>query len=191
MWIIWRSVVLSRDLSGLVILVSFCTHLFCLCFPVFHSMLHFLVSVRLPACHCLFVCLAHPLSPTVVVFPAPCLPPSSTLCGSHLRSSCLKHPGKLHFVFNVVEFPACLGRPAGRRGLCTGWLFDLINRGLVFPERVERSGSPALPKVMSTLETRMCKFASSCLAYTFLSVQICKYKSSQVLLQLQPPRTYS
>lgn len=73
---------------------------------------------------------------------------------SHLCSSCLKHPGKVHFVFNVVEFPACSGRPAGRRGLCTGWLFDLINPGLVFPGKAECSGSLTLPKVMSTLENR-------------------------------------
>uniref|UniRef100_A0A8P4KJ75 Methionine synthase reductase n=1 Tax=Dicentrarchus labrax TaxID=13489 RepID=A0A8P4KJ75_DICLA len=74
-------------------------------------------------------------------FPS-CMPPLSLLI-EHLpklqprpysaASSCLRHPGKLHFVFNVVEFPACSGRPAGRRGLCTGWLFDLINPVLVFP----------------------------------------------------------
>uniref|UniRef100_A0A672JIP1 Methionine synthase reductase n=1 Tax=Salarias fasciatus TaxID=181472 RepID=A0A672JIP1_SALFA len=60
-------------------------------------------------------------------------------------SSCLRHPGKLRFVFSVVNFPACSGRPAGRRGLCTGWLFDLINPGLVFPGKAESSGCPALP----------------------------------------------
>uniref|UniRef100_A0A672JJC8 Methionine synthase reductase n=1 Tax=Salarias fasciatus TaxID=181472 RepID=A0A672JJC8_SALFA len=62
-------------------------------------------------------------------------------------SSCLRHPGKLRFVFSVVNFPACSGRPAGRRGLCTGWLFDLINPGLVFPGKAESSGCPALPKI--------------------------------------------
>ncbi|CAN9506189.1 unnamed protein product [Ophioblennius macclurei] len=88
-------------------------------------------------------------------FPS-CSPPLSLLI-EHLprlqprpysaASSCLKHPGKLRFVFNVVNFPACSGRPAGRRGLCTGWLFDLINPGPVFPGTAESSGSPALPKI--------------------------------------------
>lgn len=69
-----------------------------------------------------------------------------------LYSSCLRHPGKLHFVFNIVEFPACSGRPAGRRGLCTGGLYDLINPVLVFPGMAESSSKTAQPKVMSTLE---------------------------------------
>ncbi|XP_060920775.1 methionine synthase reductase [Labrus mixtus] len=62
-------------------------------------------------------------------------------------SSCLRHPGKLHFVFNIVELPACSVRPAGRQGLCTGWLFDLIRRVLVFPEKDESSSSTDLPKI--------------------------------------------
>ncbi|XP_027861270.1 methionine synthase reductase isoform X2 [Xiphophorus couchianus] len=62
-------------------------------------------------------------------------------------SSHLRHPEKLRFVFNVVEFPACSGRPTGRRGLCTGWLFDLVNPGLVFPEKAEL----ALPKIHVSL----------------------------------------
>ncbi|XP_022621948.1 methionine synthase reductase isoform X2 [Seriola dumerili] len=95
----------------------------------------------------------------LAAFPS-CWPPLSLLI-EHLpklqprpysaASSCLKHPGKLHFVFNVVEFPACSGRPAGRRGLCTGWLFDLINPGLVFPGKPECSGSRALPKIHVSL----------------------------------------
>ncbi|XP_034998099.2 methionine synthase reductase [Hippoglossus stenolepis] len=105
------------------------------------------------------------VSELLAAFPS-CSPPLSLLIEHVPRlqprpysaaSSCLKHPGKLHFVFNVVEFPACFGRPAGRRGLCTGWLFDLINRGLVFPERVERSGSPALPKIHVSLRPN-CSF---------------------------------
>ncbi|CAK6971237.1 methionine synthase reductase [Scomber scombrus] len=95
----------------------------------------------------------------LAAFPS-CLPPLSLLI-EHLpklqprpysaASSCLRHPGKLHFVFNVVEFPACTGRPAGRRGLCTGWLFDLINPVLVFPGKAESSSSPALPKIHVSL----------------------------------------
>ncbi|XP_047423665.1 methionine synthase reductase [Mugil cephalus] len=91
----------------------------------------------------------------LTAFPS-CSPPLSLLL-EHLpklqprpysaASSCLRHPGKLHFVFNVVEFPACSGRPAGSRGLCTGWLFDLINPGLVFPGKSESSVSPTPPKI--------------------------------------------
>lgn len=101
----------------------------------------------------------------LTAFPS-CSPPLSLLI-EHLpklqprpysaASSCLSHPGKLHFVFNVVEFPACFGRPAGRRGLCTGWLFDLINPGLVFPGKAEFSGSPALPKIHVSLRPN-CSF---------------------------------
>ncbi|XP_045922101.1 methionine synthase reductase isoform X2 [Micropterus dolomieu] len=95
----------------------------------------------------------------LAVFPS-CSPPLSLLI-EHLpklqprpysaASSCLRHPGKLHFVFNIVEFPACSGRPAGRRGLCTSWLFDLINPVLVFPGKAESSGSLALPKIHVSL----------------------------------------
>ncbi|TKS87830.1 Methionine synthase reductase [Collichthys lucidus] len=102
----------------------------------------------------------------LTAFPS-CSPPLSLLI-EHLpklqprpysaASSCLRHPGKLHFVFNVVEFPACSGRPAGRRGLCTGWLFDLINPVLVFREKAESSGSSALPKCKRLL----CKTEGKC-----------------------------
>ncbi|XP_030625265.1 methionine synthase reductase isoform X2 [Chanos chanos] len=67
-------------------------------------------------------------------FPS-CSPPLSLLI-EHLpklqprsysaASSSLYQPGKLHFVFNIVEFPACPEHPE-RRGLCTGWLADLVS----------------------------------------------------------------
>ncbi|XP_044032960.1 methionine synthase reductase isoform X3 [Siniperca chuatsi] len=105
------------------------------------------------------------VSELLAAFPS-CSPPLSLLI-EHLpklqprpysaASSCLRHPGKLHFVFNMVEFPACSGRPAGRRGLCTGWLFDLINPVLVFPGKAESSGSPALPKIHVSLRPN-CSF---------------------------------
>uniref|UniRef100_A0A7N6B3A6 Methionine synthase reductase n=1 Tax=Anabas testudineus TaxID=64144 RepID=A0A7N6B3A6_ANATE len=72
-------------------------------------------------------------------------------------SSRLRHPGKLHFVFNIVELAACSGRPVGKRGLCTGWLFDLINPGLVFPGKPESSGSLAQPKIHVNLRPN-CSF---------------------------------
>ncbi|XP_040022975.2 methionine synthase reductase [Gasterosteus aculeatus] len=95
----------------------------------------------------------------LAAFPT-CSPPLSLLL-EHLpklqprpysaASSCLRHPGKLRFVFSVVEFPACSWRPAGRRGLCTGWLFDLINPVLLSPGEDESSVSPAPPKIHVSL----------------------------------------
>ncbi|XP_077349612.1 methionine synthase reductase [Lithobates pipiens] len=67
------------------------------------------------------------------VFPS-CRPPIELLI-EHLpklqarpysaASSRLFHPGKLHFVFNIVEFAPCVERPVPRRGVCTGWLAKL------------------------------------------------------------------
>ncbi|XP_078394858.1 methionine synthase reductase isoform X1 [Cetorhinus maximus] len=34
------------------------------------------------------------------------------------------YPGKLHFVFNIVEFPSSPEKPVARRGVCTGWLAE-------------------------------------------------------------------
>uniref|UniRef100_A0A674ERT1 Methionine synthase reductase n=1 Tax=Salmo trutta TaxID=8032 RepID=A0A674ERT1_SALTR len=88
-------------------------------------------------------------------FPA-CHPPLSLLI-EHLpklqprpysaASSSMRHPGRLQFVFNVIEFPACTWRPTGRQGLCTGWLSDLVNPILLHPRKAQPSSTPALPKV--------------------------------------------
>ncbi|NXO02330.1 MTRR reductase, partial [Rhinopomastus cyanomelas] len=43
-----------------------------------------------------------------------------------VSSSNLYQPGKLHFIFNIVEFPACPTRRVSRKGVCTGWLADLV-----------------------------------------------------------------
>ncbi|XP_043082709.1 methionine synthase reductase isoform X2 [Puntigrus tetrazona] len=90
-------------------------------------------------------------------FPS-CLPPLSLLF-EHLprlqpraysaASSSLQHPGKVHFVFSVVEFPARPEHPA-RTGLCTGWLTDHVSsilRPLGTAPASERLGTSALPKV--------------------------------------------
>uniref|UniRef100_A0A672PU87 Methionine synthase reductase n=1 Tax=Sinocyclocheilus grahami TaxID=75366 RepID=A0A672PU87_SINGR len=90
-------------------------------------------------------------------FPS-CLPPLSLLF-EHLTklqpraysaaSSSLQHPGKVHFVFNVVEFPARPEHPA-RTGLCTGWLADHVSsilRPLGTVPASEHLGTSALPKV--------------------------------------------
>ncbi|XP_036166230.1 methionine synthase reductase isoform X4 [Myotis myotis] len=41
-------------------------------------------------------------------------------------SSSLSHPGKLHFVFNIVEFLSNTTPVVLRRGVCTGWLATLV-----------------------------------------------------------------
>lgn len=90
-------------------------------------------------------------------FPS-CCPPLSLLF-EHLpklqpraysaASSSLQHPGKVHLVFNVVEFPARPEHPA-RKGLCTGWLVDHVS-SILEPHGTalasERPGTSALPKV--------------------------------------------
>ncbi|XP_053570489.1 methionine synthase reductase isoform X2 [Bombina bombina] len=43
-------------------------------------------------------------------------------------SSYLFHPGKLRFVFNVVEFASFTERPIPRKGVCTGWLAELVDK---------------------------------------------------------------
>uniref|UniRef100_A0A8C9MN93 Methionine synthase reductase n=1 Tax=Serinus canaria TaxID=9135 RepID=A0A8C9MN93_SERCA len=43
-----------------------------------------------------------------------------------VSSSNLYQPGRLCFVFNVVEFPASPSRPVSRKGVCTGWLAELV-----------------------------------------------------------------
>ncbi|XP_076014062.1 methionine synthase reductase [Genypterus blacodes] len=99
-------------------------------------------------------------------FPS-CSPPLSLLI-EHLpklqprpysaASSTLKHPGKLHFVFNVVEFPACSGRPVGRQGLCTGWLFDLINPVLHLPGKKTQSYDVLAPPKIHVRLRSNCSF---------------------------------
>uniref|UniRef100_A0A8C5BH66 Methionine synthase reductase n=1 Tax=Gadus morhua TaxID=8049 RepID=A0A8C5BH66_GADMO len=86
-----------------------------------------------------------------------CTPPLSLLI-EHLpklqprpysaASSTLRHPGRLRFIFTVVELPACPGRPEGRRGLCSGWLADLVAPVLVCPGTDESScGQAQLPQI--------------------------------------------
>ncbi|XP_021402540.1 methionine synthase reductase isoform X2 [Lonchura striata] len=43
-----------------------------------------------------------------------------------VSSSNLYQPGRLCFVFNVVDFPASPCRPVSRKGVCTGWLAELV-----------------------------------------------------------------
>ncbi|XP_036752565.2 methionine synthase reductase isoform X1 [Manis pentadactyla] len=72
------------------------------------------------------------VSDLLCTFPS-CQPPLSLLL-EHLpklqprpyscASSALFHPGKLHFVFNIVEFLSTA--EVLRRGVCTGWLATLV-----------------------------------------------------------------
>ncbi|XP_067860809.1 methionine synthase reductase isoform X2 [Heptranchias perlo] len=41
-------------------------------------------------------------------------------------SSANFYPGKLHFVFNIVEFSSSPEQPIARRGVCTGWLVEQV-----------------------------------------------------------------
>ncbi|XP_008580017.1 PREDICTED: methionine synthase reductase isoform X1 [Galeopterus variegatus] len=70
----------------------------------------------------------------LLAFPS-CQPPLSLLL-EHLpklqprpyscASSSLFHPGKLHFVFNIVEFLSSTTTVVLRKGVCTGWLAAMV-----------------------------------------------------------------
>ncbi|XP_068846697.1 methionine synthase reductase [Capricornis sumatraensis] len=74
------------------------------------------------------------LSDLLRAFPS-CQPPLGLLL-EHLpklqprlyscASSSLFHPGKLHFIFNIVEFLSNTTEVVLRRGVCTGWLATLV-----------------------------------------------------------------
>ncbi|XP_010150530.1 PREDICTED: methionine synthase reductase [Eurypyga helias] len=64
-------------------------------------------------------------------------------------SSNLYQPGKLCFVFNIVEFPACPARPVSRKGVCTGWLAELV-APLLHPNKNTldtKGGNPSTEKI--------------------------------------------
>ncbi|KAM5169592.1 methionine synthase reductase isoform 1-T2 [Callospermophilus lateralis] len=70
----------------------------------------------------------------LLAFPS-CQPPLSLLL-EHLpklqprpyscASSGLFHPGRLHFIFNIVEFASNTTAVVLRKGVCTGWLAKLV-----------------------------------------------------------------
>uniref|UniRef100_A0A0K8RT07 Methionine synthase reductase n=1 Tax=Crotalus horridus TaxID=35024 RepID=A0A0K8RT07_CROHD len=84
------------------------------------------------------------------VFPT-CKPPLSLLI-EHLpklqarpysvASSTLFHPGKMHFIFNILEFPSHLGEL--RRGVCTSWLADLVAPVLQVNQKSKEFFSPQI-----------------------------------------------
>ncbi|NXI73430.1 MTRR reductase, partial [Anseranas semipalmata] len=66
-----------------------------------------------------------------------------------VSSSNLYQPGKLCFVFNIVEFPACPTRPVSRKGVCTGWLAELV-APLLHPNKntlYTKGGNPPIEKI--------------------------------------------
>uniref|UniRef100_A0A2K6EFC8 Methionine synthase reductase n=1 Tax=Propithecus coquereli TaxID=379532 RepID=A0A2K6EFC8_PROCO len=93
----------------------------------------------------------------LLAFPS-CQPPLSLLL-EHLpklqprpysrASSSLFHPGKLRFVFNIVEFLSNTTTVVLRKGVCTGWLATLVDSFLQPNTRVSRedSGKALAPKI--------------------------------------------
>ncbi|XP_075396932.1 methionine synthase reductase [Tenrec ecaudatus] len=89
-----------------------------------------------------------------------CRPPLSLLL-EHLpplqprlyscASSSLAHPGKLHFIFNVVELLPRSPGAAPRRGVCTGWLAmqaaSVLQRGKHVAPADSDSGKAPAPQV--------------------------------------------
>ncbi|NWU46452.1 MTRR reductase, partial [Dromas ardeola] len=66
-----------------------------------------------------------------------------------VSSSNLYQPGKLYFVFNIVEFPACPTRAVSRKGVCTGWLAELV-APLLQPNKNTldtKGGNPSTEKI--------------------------------------------
>ncbi|NXP06828.1 MTRR reductase, partial [Thinocorus orbignyianus] len=66
-----------------------------------------------------------------------------------VSSSNLYQPGKLWFVFNIVEFPACPTRAVSRKGVCTGWLAELVAPLLHHNKNTPdaKGGSPSTEKI--------------------------------------------
>ncbi|NXA52056.1 MTRR reductase, partial [Nothocercus julius] len=66
-----------------------------------------------------------------------------------VSSSNLFQPGKMCFVFNIVEFPACPFRLASRKGVCTGWLAELVEPLLHANKSIQgaKGGNPSTEKI--------------------------------------------
>ncbi|NWV23602.1 MTRR reductase, partial [Origma solitaria] len=67
-----------------------------------------------------------------------------------VSSSNFYQPGRLRFVFNVVEFPAGPSRPVSRKGVCTGWLAELV-APLLHPNEntLDKKGESSLTEKIS------------------------------------------
>ncbi|XP_065485524.1 methionine synthase reductase [Caloenas nicobarica] len=66
-----------------------------------------------------------------------------------VSSSNLYQPGRVCFVFNIVEFPTCPARPVSRKGVCTGWLAELVAPLLHANKNTlnAKGGSPSTEKI--------------------------------------------
>lgn len=86
---------------------------------------------------------------TILVWPE-CISLNSVLKCVCLCSSSLYHPGKLHFVFNIVEFVSNTTPVVLRRGVCTGWLATLVESVLQPNRRASHAdgGKALAPQVL-------------------------------------------
>lgn len=72
-----------------------------------------------------------------------------------VSSSPLENPTHLHFVFNIVEFPAVEEIREQRQGICTGWLSDITrshwqsrdSRNEELPERLSKMALKEAPQI--------------------------------------------
>ncbi|XP_029445878.1 methionine synthase reductase isoform X2 [Rhinatrema bivittatum] len=76
-------------------------------------------------------------------------------------SSNLFHPGSLRFVFNIVEFPSCPERPISRKGVCTGWLAELVKPLLHQYDNIPHKDSPGKNMPLSLKVTIFARPSSS------------------------------
>ncbi|XP_025904342.1 methionine synthase reductase [Nothoprocta perdicaria] len=66
-----------------------------------------------------------------------------------VSSSNLFQPGKMCFVFSIVEFPAYPTRAVSWKGVCTGWLAELVGPLLHTSKNIQdaKGGSPLTEKI--------------------------------------------
>ncbi|XP_045651891.1 methionine synthase reductase isoform X2 [Ursus americanus] len=73
-------------------------------------------------------------------------------------SSNLSHPGKLHFIFNIVEFLSTTTMEVLRKGVCTGWLAAVVAAILRPDTRVSRAEGGTAPAPQISISPRTTNF---------------------------------
>ncbi|XP_064452944.1 methionine synthase reductase isoform X2 [Mirounga angustirostris] len=73
-------------------------------------------------------------------------------------SSNLTHPGKLHFIFNIVEFVSNTTMEVLRKGVCTGWLATVAASVLHPYPRVSRAEGGKAPAPEISISPRTTNF---------------------------------
>ncbi|XP_073747197.1 methionine synthase reductase isoform X2 [Callorhinus ursinus] len=73
-------------------------------------------------------------------------------------SSNLTHPGKLHFIFNIVEFLSNTTTEVLRKGVCTGWLATMVASILHPDPRVSRAEGGKAPAPEISISPRTTNF---------------------------------